>query len=296
MKSIWWKVYFWLNAALLAFVMIAEFSYPTAPPGLFIADVVIYILALIGVYSFISRKPFFTTIFWKYFFWFNIFYSIVYILYAIAPDAPGISSLSFLMYGVNGNLLGMALLGTALSLPYMYAVYRLSKGEFLEYKTKEQELKEAKQFKWGMVQTALWGYSIVFLSLLMFLSLISSSAGSGQDSSSDSLFSIVIFAPILIFWLWVSWQYKMYTWNWWRITLLLNSLLFSSIIVFGSFFYDPTAPAETNSEYDIFGILQFFIILTGLFVFGRERFYSMKPMKKPSDKSSSNEKVVVDAA
>jgi hypothetical protein len=277
MKTIWWKVYFWLNTALLAFVIIAEFSYPTAPPGLFIADVVIYVLALIGVYAFISRKPFFTTIFWKYFFWFNIVYALVYLVYAIAPDAPGISSLSFLMYGERENLLETALLGTVLSLPYMYAIYRLSKGEFLEYKTKEQELKEAKRFKWGMIQTALWGYSIVFLSLLLLLSLLSSSAaGSAQDSSSDSLFSIVIFAPILIFWLWVAWQYKMYTWNWWRITLLLNSLLFSSIIVFGSFFYDPTAPVETNSEYDIFGILQFFIILTGLFVFGRERFSDKK--------------------
>lgn len=284
MKSIWWKVYFWLNVALLAFVVIAEFSYPTAPAGLFIADVAIYVLALIGVYAFISRKPFFTTIFWKYFFWFNIAYAIAYILYAVAPNAPLISSLSYIMYGEREYLLETTLVGTVLSLPYLYAAYRLSKGEFLEYKTKEQELKEAKQFKWGMVQTALWGYSIVFLTILLLLSLISSSSNSSQGGSSDTLFSIVIFSPILIFWLWVAWQYKMYIWNWWRITLLLNSLLFSSMIVFGSFFYDSTAPVETNSEYDIFGILQFFIILTGLIVFGRERFYEAKSVQKAAAK------------
>lgn len=272
MKLLFWKVYFGLNVLLLAIATIAEFYEPTAPVEIFIADMVIYTVAMLGVFSYFSRKPIFKTRFWKYFFWFNIVYSGLYLLYTIAPNAPYINLLAFLNYGSEDNLLLYAVVGTLLGIPYMYAIYQLSKDKYLELKTKEQELKDAEHFKWGMIQTALWGYSLVFLSVLLLLSIVPAEAPTGKASENDILYSVVIFSPILIFWLWIAWQYRMYHWNWWRVTLLLNSILFSAIVVFGSFFYEPSAGATDASEIDIIGLLQFLIIFAGLVVFGREQF------------------------
>lgn len=274
MELLWWRIYFGLNAGLLALAIVIEFYEPTAPVGIFIADVVIYSVALLGVFSYFSKKHIFEPRFWKYFFWFNVIYTGLYVLYAIAPDAPYINSLAFLNYGSEEDLLLYAFVGTLLGIPYLYAMYQLSKGKYLELKTKEQELKEAAHFKWGMLQTALWGYAIVFLSLLLLLTFIPSAPTTSASPTSDSdlLYPLVIFSPILIFWLWVAWQHKMYQWNWWRVTLLLNSILFSSIIVFGSFFYEPVAATPESSEIDVIGLLQFLIIFIGLFVFGREQF------------------------
>jgi hypothetical protein len=293
MKLVWWKVYFWLNVALLAFVVYAEFSNTTAPVGLFLADVALYTISLAGVFSYFSKKPIFDARFWKYFFWFNIVYTGAYMLYAIAPTAPYISSLSFLAYGEQEDLLFTALIGLVLSLPILYATFQLSKGIYFQEKTKEQELREAAVFRWGIVQTALWGYSIVFLTILLLLSLVSSeqtssSAGAGE---ADIIYSLLIFSPIFIFWVWVAAQYKKYTWNWWRITLLLNSVLFSGIVVFGTFFYEPVASsASESSEFDIIGLLQFSIILAGLVVFGREQFAKFDKAPKVEVTSSKKQK------
>jgi hypothetical protein len=271
MKLLWWKVYLWLNIALIALAVIAEFSYPSAPPGLFIADVMIYSLALIGVYAFISKKPIFTTEFWKYLFWFNVVYSIAFLLYAINPEAPIISYVSNLSYGDEEYLFLTTVIGILLSIPYMYAIYQLSKGYFLEPKTKGKEESDSDTSRWGMVQTALWGYSIVFLSILILLSFVPSAASSGESGEFDFIYTTMIFSPILLFWLWIVFTYKRYAWNWWRVTLVLNSILFSALIVFGTLFYEPGAPTG-ESEFDIIGILQFLIIYAGLIVFGREQF------------------------
>jgi hypothetical protein len=295
MKLLWWKVYFWLNVALLAFVVVAEFSEPTGAVGLFLADVALYTISLIGVFSYFSQKRSFDQRFWKYFFWFNIVYTAAYLLYVFAPNAPFISYLSFLAYGEQSqdSLLLFAMVGLLLSIPAIYATYQLSKGQYLEPKTKEQERKDATAFRWGIVQTALWGYSIVFLIIVLLLSFVPTSESSSGDGSFDIIYSIFIFSPILLFWLWVAAQHKMYKWNWWKVTLLLNSLLFSGLIVFGSFFFEPVSTAAVESEGpDIIGLLQFAIILAGLVVFGREQLHkplAHQPVEIPSEKKTKEE-------
>lgn len=282
MKLLWWKVYLWLNVALVVFAAIAEFSYPTAPPGLFIADVIIYSLALIGVYAFVFKKPIFTTEFWKYLFWFNVVYSVAFLLYAIDPNAPIINYVSNLSYGDEENLLLTTVIGILLSIPYMYAMYQLSKGYFLEPKAKENDASD--NSKWGMIQTALWGYSIVFVTILILLSFIPSAASSGESGEFDFLYTTLIFAPILLFWLWIVSTYKQYIWNWWRITLVLNSVLFSGLIVFGTLFYDSSMPTATgDAEFDIIGVLQFLIIYAGLIVFGRDQFAKQSTVVKVAE-------------
>lgn len=282
--NLWfWKFYFGINVLLLIVAVIGEVYETTAPVGMFIADIVIYTIALLGVFSYFTRKHIFETQFWKYFFWFNVVYTVLYFLYALAPDAPLISYLSFLHYGEESDALIYAVVGTLIGIPYLYAMYQLSKGKYIETKTKEQELTDVSKFRWGMFQTALWGYSIVLLALLLLLTLIPSEGQSSTAAASGNevLFSVALFSPILIFWLWVAWQHRMYAWNWWRVTLVLNSILFSGIVVFGSFFYDPstTAAGETD-EIDIIGLLQFLIIFAGLYVFGREQFHKIAVTKE----------------
>ncbi len=287
MKLFWWKVYFWLNVVLLALVTIIEFSYPSAPVGLFLTDIVVYAVGLTGVYSYIFRKQIFETNFWRYFFWFNIAYSALFLLYAAAPEHPVIGYLSFLAYSADTeNLLLNTMVGLLLSLPYMFAMYQLAANRYLSIPTRAKEILE-KNKKWGMIQMAFWGYSLIFICVLLVLSLLPTTSieSATTASSSDTYSGMIIFAPILIFWLWITLEYKRYTWNWWKVTLLLNSLLFSGIIVFGSLFFDPLTTVETSSEFDWIGVAQTLIILTGLYVFGSEQFQKeevpvIEPLRK----------------
>ncbi len=280
MKLFWWKIYFWLNVVLIGLVTIIEFSYPSAPVGLFITDLVIYGVGLAGVYSYIFRKEIFEAKFWKYFFWFNILYSSLFLLYAAAPNHPIISYLSFLSYSEDTeNLLVSTVIGLLLSLPYMFAMYQLAHNRFLMLSS-ESDKKLPKNKKWGMFQTALWGYSIIFIAVMLILSLIPNGQVSSSSKDSDLYSGMIIFAPIFIFWAWIAVEYKKYEMNWWKVTLLLNSLLFSGIIVFGSFFYDPLSAVETSSEFDWIGVAQTLIIITGLYVFGSEQFEKKEPVEE----------------
>lgn len=274
MKLWFWKIYFGINVLLLSIAVMGEIYVTTSPVGLFLADVVIYSIALLGVFSYFTKKHIFETRFWKYFFWFNIVYTALYFLYAIAPAAPLISSLSFLHYGEESDAIVYAIVGTIIGIPYFYAIYQLSKNKYFEAKTKEQEEQETLYFRWGMIQTALWGYSIVLLALLLLLTFIPNQTQTQVAATNDNdiLFSVILFSPILIFWIWIAGQYKRYQWNWWRVTLVLNSVLFSGIVVFGAFFSDVVDEMPEGSEFDIIGLLQLLIIFVALVVFGREQF------------------------
>lgn len=277
MKLLWWKIYFWISLFLLLLGIVGQVVAPVEPMWLFAADGVLYSIALVGVFSYVFRKVIFNNLFWKGFFWFTIVYTLLYILYAIAPDAPGINLLSFLAYQGEEDALITGIIGVLLSIPYLLATYRLSKGQYFVPPTKLQEQKKAKVFRWGMTQTALWGYSIVLLVVIGIVSLFPSDVSS--STASNDLSGSAIFAPILFFWLWVAFDYKMYQLNWWKTTLLLNSLLFSSIILFGSFFFE-SIPEETSSgESAIIGILQFTILFVALVVFGREQIQPKKEAK-----------------
>jgi hypothetical protein len=64
-------------------------------------------------------------------------------------------------------------------------------------------------------------------------------------------------------------EYKQYHWNWWRTTLIANSIFFPSVIIISAF-YPQTF--ESSPGFDIIGMLQLFILFVSLYVFGKGQF------------------------
>ncbi len=278
MHLLWWKIYFWFTVAITGLAVIAEISYPSESFGLLLFDAMLLAGICVGIYAFLFRKTILSPQFWKYFLWFNVAYSIIYLVYVFAPDAPYVEYLSFLAYSDEDQEIS-AFTGLLISIPAYYALYKLSKGEFYVV------VKEAtnKVYSWNMVQIALWGYATVITGLLFLSTFLTSEATTttASTSDSDSYLGVIIIAPIFLFWLMIAAQYKRYQWKWWRITLVLNSILYSGLMVFGLLFAGPVTEIAETAEFDIIATLQFLIIFVGLIVFGREQF------SKPHDSNAS---------
>lgn len=225
------------------------------------------------MFSFAFRKKIFTPLFWQYFAWIYALLDGIYLVYISAPSAPLLSWLSFLQVYPEQTF-GEALLGVTVDLPLIYALFQLRKAEPFP---KEVE-KKNEPHRWGMIQIALWGYSLVLVADLFILALfpMGEVATQSQDSS-ESYILLGTFAPLMIFWLWIAVEYKQYKWNWWRTTLALNGIFYSLLILWGIFF-GPEEQALEQSTFgvDIISILQLLIMLLGLWVFGKMQFGKSK--------------------
>lgn len=290
MRLILWKIYFWILTGILVLGTLAEVSAPSDKWGLFLFDAILLAGTCFALYGYIYKKMFLTPAFWKHFLYFNVAYGVVYLIYALFPNAPYIENLSILSYN-NDNLIVYALLGVLLGLPSYFAFYRLSQGQFYEAKA---EVKTNKPLKWNMFQIALWGYGSVMSAIFFITTFFPSAPSDASSASTDisqSFYGVAIVAPLLIFWLWIVLDYKKYKWNWWKITLVLNSILYSALMVIGLLFaeamteFSEGTEVATGSGYDIIATLQFLIIFIALQVFGREQFQEPKkpkPALKPS--------------
>lgn len=264
-----WKLYFFIAVCESILVITGLFF----DPGyhIFTQAVMagIFLIALFGLYEYVFHKQIVSKLFWQYFLGIYILIDILYLIYSLAPHAPFISSLAFLtIYKNDSSLLLNAIIGVAIDIPLLYALYQLTKEEV---HPQRKIAAKAVRYKWGMLQTALWGYSFIltlFLFILSFFQTNSTNKSVPTDNGS-SIFIFVLFAPLILFWLWIVLCYKRYKWNWWRTTLVANSLLYTGFLIFGALF--PTAEKGT-SGFDIVGILQLFILLLGLYVFGRGQF------------------------
>lgn len=264
----WWKIYFWLTLALAVVGSLGVFLIPSEVTSVIILEFLIFYLALVGLYSFVFSKHIFSSKFWKFFFWFYLFLDIVYILKVLFPEAPFQDYLSLLSAYEDESMLTV-LIGLTLDIPLLIALYKLSKREYRVEENTQANLVPAKNApKWGMLQTALWGFNTVFTFILFLLSFYPTSEPGGE--ASDPVSGLAIFAPLLLFWLLVVMQYKMYHWNWWRTTLVANSLLYSAIILYGLATPLPVEP--TTSGFDIISTLQIFILFLSLIVFGHDQF------------------------
>lgn len=266
----WFKIYFWFGI-VLAVVSLATFIAPekqNIPLHLFL--IITYGIALGGLYSFAFQKSFVPQHFWKYYFWFYVLLDLVYFIYGFLPTNY-LHYFSFIAV-YQENSIQDTIINTALDLPIIYAMYRLAWNKPLGFSSKK---KEKKPFRWGMIQTALWGYSSVIIFFFFVISLFSIFPQNGSSTMSDqTYFSLsfiitLIFLPIFIFWLWVVIGYKNYVWNWWRTTLVANALLYSGLTVFEIF---NTQSDQGSSGFDIIGILQLIIIIVSLYVFGKDQF------------------------
>lgn len=267
----WWKIYFWITIVELVLQFLGLFVNPGIRIATQIAIMIVFAIAVVGMYGFAFHKKLATQLFWQYFTWIYALLDLVYLVYAAAPTAPVLSNLSFLQIYPNQTFLEI-LLGVGIDIPLVYAMYRLTKDEPF---AKKPVTTKNEPFRWGMIQTALWGYSVVliFYLLLVFL-LPSGDSPVAKKEASDPTYVAGMFAPLVIFWVWVVLQYKKYKWNWWRTTLALNGLLYSGIIFWGIFFPQEELSSQASmAGIDVISLLQLLIMLLGLWVFGKTQFH-----------------------
>ena len=261
----WWKIYFGITIIEVFLDILSFFVSPQLHIFTNIVLSLLFIVAVIGLYGYIFRKDILSQVFWQYFLGIYILIDLLYFIYTAAPHAPLISSLSFIAVSKIDNLsIISAFIGVAIDIPLLYSLYRLTKGELYEPKPKKKE----KLFRWGMIQTALWGYASIITLFLFILAFFQGSESGKTTDPTDSFYILFMFLPLLLFWLWVIFQYKQYKWNWWRSTLVANALLYSGSIIFSIF---TPAINDTASGFDFIASLQLLILLVSLYVFGRDQ-------------------------
>ncbi len=124
--------------------------------------------------------------------------------------------------------------------------------------------------RWGMLQMALWGYSFILTLYILIFAFIPSSGTTSTKDVADIYYGVVMYAPLVVFWLWIVVQYKKYRWNWWRATLVANALLYSGVMLFGVVF--PQPEINSSSGIDPISIMILLILVASLYFFGREQF------------------------
>ena len=272
----WWKIYFWLAICEAILAVASIFAIPGDYIVTQIVMTIIFLVGVVGLYSYIFQKKLLTEVFWQYFLGIYILIDIFLLLYTAFPHAPIISSLAFLTVYKDSSFLESAI-GAALDIPLLYAIYRLTKGEI--HTQKEKKKNKHLPHRWGMIQTAFWGYASVLVFFLLIIAFVPSGNNDvSKQQSSDPYFVASIFAPVLLFWLGIIMRYKEYRWNWWKTTLAANGILYSGTIIIGVFF-PQTVQAQT-SGIDVIGLLQILIMFIGLWVFGREQFIKTEASKE----------------
>lgn len=274
----WWKIYFWLDIALVIVALLSFFgtSQQNIPVHIFL--IVTYCLALIGLFSFVFSRKILTSTFWKIYFWFYLLLDVIYLMYVLIPHTPLTHFLSFIAIYEDNSVVG-TVIDTALDIPLIYALYRISLGKDYSSDNSKKKKEKKKPFRWSLLQIALWGYSSILTFFLFILAFFPTGKTSGSKEVSDPFYILAMFAPLLIFWLWVVIRYKEYTWNWLRTTLVANALLYSGSIIFGLLI--PQSGTQTSPGFDIISVLQLAILLLSFYIFGNEQ------LIKKSDSTSN---------
>lgn len=265
----WWKFYFFFSLILVLLSILSFWQGPGQNIPVHIFLIVTFCIALVGLFSVAFHKKIFSRKFWLYYFWFYVLLDTVYFVLGFLP-APVLKYVTFLLVYPKPSAMD-SLINTALDIPVIYAMYALWHEDL--FTANSSKKKSNKPFRWGMIQTALWGYASVLIFFLFIVSFFPvGGSGSSKGGGTDPIYSTVMFAPLFIFWLWIVTQYKNYRWNWWRTTLLANGLLYSGTIIFGILFSSTGQQNTSGSGIDIIGILQLAILLISLYVFGRDQF------------------------
>ncbi len=266
-----WKIFFWALCLFTLYDLAAITSLPSGEWFPIIFHHIIFFGELVGLFAYIYGKKIGNRQFWKYFLGINIILDILSILYTLYPNAVYLQFYKYI-YGNTVTDIGNLMLAVVADMPLLYAMYRLSQGEFYMPESKKIMFVSSGIPKWGLVQTALWGYSLV-ISTVFFLSSIFPRASSEVSSApTEVLYGLLMIVPMVIFWLYIILQLKYYQKNWWRLTLLANGLFISLMMVGGMIIPSDDLGGESSMASEFMGILQFLIMVISLYVYGREQF------------------------
>jgi hypothetical protein len=264
MKKRLWYFYFGASVFLAVTGALGYLSQPAKYNPVMLLYVIDFILSVTGTFAYLWKKKLFIPQFWLLFFILNIVLDASYLLYSAAPNVPYIKSLAFLNPEGVIDSFGYNLISALFDVPMLFAVFNLSRDRYFNPELLRK--KDARKPGWNMFQTALWGYSTVFMGLILLFSFLLQPDAS--DSQTDVLISSASFLPLAIFWLMVVFRYKEYPWNWWRTTLVLNSLLYTGMIFYG--ILSPAAPSH-QSGIDFISIAETLLLFISLIVFGRDQ-------------------------
>jgi hypothetical protein len=271
----WWKIYFGLDIILGGVSVASLFDGTKQNIPIHVFLIVTYCFALVGLFTFVFKKQLFPLNFWKYYFWIYLIIDAVYFVYGFIPS-PYQKYLSFLSVYSETSVWD-SVIDTALDIPLLFALYKLKNGIFYEKMSKKTK---KTRFEWGMTQMALWGYSTILTLFLFIISFFPANGGGSTKSAGEPTVNTpiaLLFTPLLIFWLWILIQRKQYKWNWWRMTLVANALLYSGSIIFGILV--PVSDKATGGGFDIISTVQILILFFSLYFFGREQFNPKKPQE-----------------
>ncbi len=276
-----WKIFFWALCLFALYDLAVISSVPSDDLFPVIFHHIVFFGELIGLYAYIFHKKIGSPQFWKYFLWLNIILDFLSIAYTLYPDSPYLQFYSVIYGKIVGDI-GMLMVSVLADVPLLYAMYRLSRGEFYIPDSKKMVFVSPEVPKWGLVQTATWGYSLVLSVVLLLSSVLpKSSSGVASDTvSSDALYGIVMTAPMVLFWLITIFQLKYYQKNWWRLTLLANGVFISLMMLGGILFPSEAPKGDVSMESEFIGLLQFLIMIISLYVYGREQFPKNVEKKK----------------
>jgi hypothetical protein len=139
----WWELYFWLFSPLVILGYAGMHSFPFKHVSMVIIGVGLTSLFLIGLFSFVYNKKILPQKFWTYFFWLNLVYFLLAVIYELSPTQPYTKYLSFLLdFKTQQSNITENTLFNVLFIPFFYAVFQLSKGKFRQ-PTKPREVRVA---------------------------------------------------------------------------------------------------------------------------------------------------------
>src|SRR5579864_2618857 len=91
-----WKLYFFIAICEAVLAVTGLFFNPGYHVFTQAVMAIIFLIALFGLFEYVFHKQLIPKLFWQYFFGIYILIDVLYLIYAIAPHASIISSLSFL--------------------------------------------------------------------------------------------------------------------------------------------------------------------------------------------------------
>ncbi len=158
-----WKVYFYIIGFFLLSGTLVAFAQHKETGLLVIPDLLITILAVIGMYSFSFHKKIWTKKFWQLVWWLSVVLQIIemasrffpnaflrtlYAYHPIKPYSPEVSSISYLLV-----------------IPLFYMLYSLAFKDFKEKKQDEQ--KEKQPYSELAITSLVTGITGIFLPILL---------------------------------------------------------------------------------------------------------------------------------